>query len=120
MTREDIQKNKDILFVFGDNDIRQGLGGFAKVCRGEPNALGIRVKKLPSLEENAFYNDDEFEQNKVKIDEDIEQIRKVSKVYSAIYIPDGIGAGLAQLDKRAPDTYKYLMLKITEQLGIRK
>lgn len=114
ITRDIVKRNKDILFIFGDNDLRYGLGGFAKACRSEPNSLGIRVKKKPDMTEDSFYIDAELEENKVKIDEDFNKLKQEYKHYSAAYIPDGIGAGLARMPEKAPKTYNYLRLKIRE------
>jgi hypothetical protein len=114
ITRENVKKNPGVLFVFGDNDERKGLGGFAKVCRGEPNSIGIRVKKHPTMLQNSFYTDEELLDNTRKIDEDIMMIKKALIHYSAFYIPDGIDRGLAELDRHAPQTYSYLKSKIEE------
>ena len=119
ITRELIKKNPNILFVFGDNDARTGFGGMAKEARGESNAIGLRTKKYPSTEESSYYTDEEFEDNKKKIDEDIELIRKQFVNYICIFIPNGIGLGLAQLNIKAPQTYQYLqgaLSKLKEQV----
>ena len=112
-TREDIQKNKNTLFIYGDNDQRTGLGGAAKVARGEPNSIGIRTKKLPSLNNNAFYTDSELETNKKKIREDIQTTLKTSKRYSKIKIFP-LGEGLASLKEKAPLTYVFLQKEIQQ------
>jgi hypothetical protein len=45
--REDLRANPTVLYVFGDNEARTGLGGQAKEMRGEPNAVGIATKASP-------------------------------------------------------------------------
>ena len=40
--RSDLELNPDILYCFGDNDHREGLGGQAKECRGEKNSFIAR------------------------------------------------------------------------------
>ena len=112
-TREEIQKNKNTLFIYGDNDQRTGLGGAAKVARGEPNSTGIRTKKLPSLNNNAFYTDSELEINKKKIREDIQTTLETSKRYSKIKIFP-LGEGLASLKEKAPLTYAFLQKEIQQ------
>lgn len=107
--RKNIQANPNILFIFGDNDLRVGYGGMAKEFRGEPNSIGIRTKKYPTSNSKAFYTDSEYEENCAKIKEDIELIKKAAKNYIAICIPEGIGSGLAKLDQKAPKTYEFLM-----------
>jgi hypothetical protein len=116
INREFIRLNSHILFVFGDNDERQGYGGMAKEFRGEPNAIGIRTKKAPLMDDAAFYTDDEFEDNVKTIDEDITDIlqRMKMKQYTALYIPEGIGKGLARLEEKAPWTFRYLENRLNQ------
>lgn len=38
ITRDKIKENLEVLYLFGDNIIRKGLGGQAKEMRGEDNA----------------------------------------------------------------------------------
>jgi hypothetical protein len=51
---DDARRNRDCLFVFGDNDARQGFAGQA-VIRGEPNAIGLTTKRIPSHVAHAYY-----------------------------------------------------------------
>ncbi len=60
--REDLKTNQGVMYLFGDNDMRVGKGGQAKEMRGEPNAIGIRVKKAPKTT-NAYYTDEEYQSN---------------------------------------------------------
>lgn len=112
ITRKQIQRNPDILFIFGDNDERKGLGGMAKEFRGEANSIGIRTKKKPSNYESSFYTDIEYIENTIKIIEDIKIIREKMKKYIGICLPEGIGTGLSELDKRCPNTYLFLQNEI--------
>lgn len=120
--REDLQANPNVIYLFGDNLLRAGLGGQAAEMRGEPNAVGICTKLSPSK----FMSDLEFEKNKEIIDLDFKTLRqKISQLHSfwdfvkgrtVVVIPyDGLGTGLAELPTRAPKTYKYLCEKL-EQL----
>ena len=59
--REDLIRNPDTIYLFGDNDKRKGLGGQAKEMRGESNAIGIRTKKAPFSDNSAYYIDSEFD-----------------------------------------------------------
>ncbi len=108
ITRKFIQANPHVLFIFGDNDQRQGYGGMAKQFRGEPNTIGIRTKKAPNMDADAFYTDDEYDDNVKKIADDITFILLNMETYTEIYIPEGIGEGLAKLQVNAPKTYQYL------------
>ena len=60
ITRDKIKENPDVLYLFGDNLLRKGLGGQAKEMRGEPNTLGIVSKKYPSNDISSFYTDEDF------------------------------------------------------------
>ena len=50
---EDVIKSPNKIFIYGDNDLRTGLGGQA-IIRNESNTLGIRTKKKPTHEKDAF------------------------------------------------------------------
>jgi len=116
---EDARKNPRSIFVFGDNDIHVGKGGQATI-RDEPNAFGIPTKKAPSLRESAFYTDDDFSDNVEKIDKAVVNLMNgiLSPKYDNIYLPEnGLGTGLAQLDTRAPRTFKYLLERVKEISG---
>lgn len=116
ITREYVRANRDKLFLFGDNLERRGLGGQAAAMRGEPNAVGIPTKKSPSYRDDAFFSDDEFEQNKASIDAAFAEIMNaVTDSIRVIVIPsDGLGTGRAQLDRRAPRTFAYLQKRMTD------
>ena len=121
ITRVDAKSNPHILFVYGDNDDRNGYGGLAKELRGERNSYGIRVKKNPCAIEGAYYTDDEYEDNVQKIREDINRLSTVAKenCYLCIIFPiDGIGTGLAQMKLRCPKTFKFLCNELMESLNI--
>lgn len=109
ITRQEVQKNKSTLYVFGDNDIRKGLGGQAKEMRGEPNAFGISTKKIPSNDVSSFKSDKELEENKKIITSDVNKIIAAWNTgkYDNIIIPP-IGVGLAKLSEKAPMAWKFL------------
>lgn len=110
ITREYVRANRNKLFLFGDNLERRGFGGQAAAMRGEPNAIGIPTKKSPSYRDDAFFSDDEFEQNKASIDAAFAEImRAITDSIRVIVIPsDGLGTGRAQLERRAPRTFAHL------------
>lgn len=109
ITRDTIRACPDWIFLFGDNLIRKGMGGQAKECRGEPNAIGIPTKKYPSMDKDSFFSDQELEQNKHALDQAFALIPDGSNVAIPV-----IGVGLAKLPEKAPLTYKYLLFKIKE------
>jgi hypothetical protein len=111
ITRNNLIENRDILFLFGDNSTRKGLGGQAKEMRGEPNSLGIVTKKFPSNEKDSFYSDEDFYVWLELFSGDMENLaEKVnSGKYKTIVIPP-LGTGLADLPNRAPKIWNYLKI----------
>ncbi|HMT01777.1 MAG TPA: hypothetical protein PKD00_00465 [Burkholderiales bacterium] len=111
-----LKDNPDKLFVFGDNVKRTGKGGQA-VIRDEPNSIGIATKLEPNNGKNAFMSDDNLEQNKAVIDEDIKKIKeKASLEGKTIVFPKGgLGTGLASLKWKAPQTFEYLNQRLKEE-----
>ncbi len=107
--RNELKANPTTLYLFGDNDIRKGLGGQAKEMRGEPNAIGVSTKKLPARGEEAYKSDNELQENKKIITDDINKAIAEWNTgkYSKLVIPQ-MGVGLAELPTRAPKTYKFL------------
>jgi len=111
---EQCRLNFRSLFVFGDNLLRVGMGGQA-IIREQPNAIGICTKLKPSMEEDAFFTDKEYEENCKIIDKDIDNIKAYAeekKFISVVFPQNGLGTGLAQMPLKAPLTFCYL----TEQL----
>jgi len=111
--RSELKANPTTLYLFGDNDIRKGLGGQAKEMRGEPNAIGISTKKLPARGEEAYKSDTELQQNKKIITDDINKAIAEWNTgkYNKLIIPQ-MGVGLAELPTRAPETYKFLQQEL--------
>lgn len=113
--REDLRRNPKVLYVFGDNVQRVGLGGQARAMRGERNAVGVATKYSP---QHCFGEDPaEVEaQNKV-IDKDMKPLfAKVKAGGVVIWPTDGIGTGLADLPVKSPSTFAYLNEKLAALL----
>ena len=100
-----LAKNKDKVYIFGDNSLSRGKGGQA-IIRDSKNAFGIPTKKAPSTGEDAYFKDSELESNKQEIDEAIAKI--VNDGREVVFPKDGIGTGLAKLKEKAPKTFAYL------------
>ena len=115
ITRDKIKENPDVLYLFGDNLLRKGLGGQAKEMRGEPNTLGIVSKKYPSNDISSFYTDEDFYPWLEVFSSDIRSLAEKinSGQYKALVIPP-IGVGLADLQNKAPRIYKYLKTTLDE------
>lgn len=102
-TREEIQSRPDVLFVFGDNLVRKGLGGQAAAARGEPNAIGIPTKRRPSMDEDAFFSNDDLEQVRPIIQAEFRKLAEHLKHGGTVVLPaDGVGSGRAMLSTKAP------------------
>lgn len=102
-TRAYIQAHPDWLFLFGDNMMRNGLAGQAAEARGEPNAIGIATKLKPSMEPDAFLTDDHYDKWFAAEKPTLARLMKASQAGRTIIWPlDGIGTGLARLEKNAP------------------
>lgn len=102
--RPELISNRDKIYLFGDNVQEKGSGGMAGQMRGEINAIGIPTKKASSMDDSAFFSDDQFSYNVFYI---FKAFLKIPKDRD-IVVPSNIGRGLSQLDKKAPITYKYL------------
>lgn len=114
--REDLKKNPNVYYIFGDNEIRVGLGGQATSMRGEPNAIGVATLKAPGV----FWSDSDNKRQCLIIDKDLDRVEMVLRAQKTVIIPmDGLGTGLAQLQQRAPLTFRYLQQSLLELESIR-
>ena len=108
-TRAEIRAHPERLYVFGDNVSTLGRGGQARECRGEPNVVGIPTKWQPTMDDAAFFTDDDLPKVLPRIKD---EFRKLEAHLSAggivVWPADGIGTGLAELPKRAPAIHAYL------------
>ena len=59
ITKKFLQENPNVIFVFGDNLLRKGKGGAAKL-RDEPNTYGFITKKAPNNQDSSFYRPIEY------------------------------------------------------------
>jgi hypothetical protein len=104
ITRRYVQEYKDWLFVFGDNLAGRGLGGLAKECRGEPNAIGVPTKRAPSKAPEAFFNNTDADYDAwVKAARPAwDRIEAaVLEGKTVVFPKGGLGTGLAELPKRS-------------------
>ena len=113
--REDLRRNDGVLYVFGDNCKRVGLGGQARSMRGERNAVGVATKYSPF--ECFGESPQETEAQKRIIDQDMKPLFDHVKTGGIVVWPaDGIGTGLARLPIEAPETFDYLEQKLAALL----
>lgn len=103
ITRAMVRAAPDTLFVFGDNIAEMGFAGQAKAMRGEPNAIGIPTKWYPAMTETAFFKDADLPKVEGQIVAQFKLLAQhIVRGGDVVWPEDGIGTGLAQLDKRAP------------------
>ena len=115
LTREFIRSHPDALFLFGDNEAREGFGGQAKEARGEPNAVGVRTKAEPSNRASAFWREEDHDRQARLIDEDLAPAFDAVRAGRTVFVPaDGLGTGRAGLPERAPSTHRHAKKRLAE------
>ena len=111
ITRDIVRKNPDKIFVYDENETLEGFGQQSKEMRGEPNTVAIFTKKNQYVDEDSFFNDAEYEDNKVKINSCIKEVIKHLKEGKTVVFPiDVPGNGESKLAEKAPKTHEFLML----------
>lgn len=109
IVRADLQRNPQVLYVFGDNLQRTGFGGQAKEMRGEPNAIGVATKRAPGRRDCDYFSDDDLAFNELSIYSDLKEVMDaLARGRVVVWPADGLGTGLSQLPTRAPQTWDYL------------
>lgn len=112
-TRELVAADSKRSYVFGDNLLGRGTAGQACI-RGLPNAFGIPTKKGPGRKPGDYFTDDEYDRNVQEINAALAKIPNDKPIVVNI----NIGLGLAQLDEKAPKTYRYLRRVLMLDLGL--
>lgn len=111
IARADARRNAQVLYVFGDNVARKGMGGLAAELRNEKNAVGVRTKYTA----HEFYTEDPESvaaQNRM-IDEDMKPLfDHVRRGGVVVWPARGVGQGTARLPLRAPSTFDHLERKL--------
>ncbi|QTC88068.1 DUF7831 domain-containing protein [Brevundimonas pondensis] len=109
--RADLQANPAVLYVFGDNEERWGRGGQAAEMRDEPNAVGVATLKAPGV----FWTESDVARQCAVIDADMAPLFEALRAGRTVIFPlDGIGSGLADLERRSPTTWAHLQHRINE------
>lgn len=107
ITRDMVRAEPEARFVFGDNVRRCGNAGQAKAMRGEPNAIGVATKFLPTMAEISFFKDNaECKRHALR---GLDEVSTALQRGRTVYFPaDGIGTGLSELPTRAPKLHAYI------------
>lgn len=107
--------HRDWLFVFGDNDQGHGEGGQA-IIRRAPNAFGIPTKRTPDTNSRAYYSDRNYDEHINQIGrrfDQLEQTIEENRYRAVVFSSAGLGTGLADLPRKAPKVYNYLVRRMT-------
>ena len=92
VTAQYLRDNPDHIFVFGDNTIRKGKGGAAKL-RDFPNTYGFITKKYPNNLDGSFYRPKEY--MSIFVDESMKLAQEITDNPDKTYLISKLGAGLA-------------------------
>ena len=92
ITHELLDSEPNSYVIFGDNLIRQGFGGAAKL-RDHPHAIGFITKKFPDNKDSSFYRPEEYSPI---FFEELEKLKKLikNKPDKKFYVTQ-LGGGLA-------------------------
>lgn len=92
ISEEDLDNHSDWIFVFGDNLIRKGYGGAAKL-RDHAQSYGFITKKYPDWKDTSFYTPEEyrpvFEQELAKL------VKMIQDNPNKMFIISKLGSNLA-------------------------
>lgn len=92
ITEEYLDANPSCIFVFGDNLIRKGTGGAAKL-RHHPQTYGFITKKYPNNASDSFFNVPEYRQ--VFETELAKLVDNIIENPNKVFLISKLGGGLA-------------------------
>jgi len=111
-TREQIEKQTDKVFLFGDNTNDRMHTKYVPtstqaVIRGLPNAIGIDTKRDRGTTKASYFSDNDLNVFELQLAQALNKAIDSGKI---IVIPaDGIGTGKAMLKEKAPKLFEYLV-----------
>jgi Domain of unknown function (DUF4326) len=104
---EDLRDNPGRIFLFGDNELRQGRGGQA--------AVGVATKRSPKTTPDAYWSDSHYARQVAILERDLAPAFACIRRGGTVICPSrGPGTGLAELPARAPRTFATLRQLITD------
>jgi len=117
LSRSFIRSHPEWIFVYGDAVTNRSYEGQCDAAKGESNCFMVPTKWNPCSSEppQSFFNDDQFHLNQNVIDTAIGDIETSleSNPRPVILFPK-IGCGKAQMPKKCPKTYAYLMERLNK------
>lgn len=96
ITADYLNINQNVIFVFGDNTIRKGLGG-AAVLRNCKNTYGFITKKLPNNNPTSFFTLAEY--LPIFQNEWSKLLRQIEMYPNKLFLISRLGGGLANKHK---------------------
>ena len=80
-TREEVAKDMDSVYVFGDN-LMDAISGYVpsstQACiRMLPNSVGLSTKRNRKWEENSFFNDRDLDEFKCIVEKAIDKVKNL-------------------------------------------
>lgn len=112
-----LRKNPDKIFVFGDNMVRVGKAGQARV-RDEPNAFGLLTKRIPNNTKQSYLCDG----LPLHLCCVMNDIHKLYQLYSMtdltiVFPHHGLGTGLAKMKEKCPHIYEEMSKELFDKFG---
>lgn len=117
ISRDYIKKHPRTIFLFGDNLAHRGFGGQAKEMRGEPNAVGIPTKRLPTMSRLAFFDDSMLYMKKgwdILFKSIGEAVQDGGRFDEIVLPENGLGTGFSKMQEKCPKLLAYLNQKLKE------
>lgn len=111
--RSDLRSNPSVMYFFGDNLQRGGLGDQAKEMRGEPNTVGVTTKVSQGTRHVNFFSDINQDTHIQVIKTDMAPAFDHVLNGGIVIVPeDSIGTGLSEPPERSPKVNAFLLSDI--------
>lgn len=104
------------VYVFGDNLAGYGTAGQACI-RKEPNAFGIPTKRYPSMEDGAFFTDQQCEREHVL--KALRELYTLARHTTIVFPSKGIGTGMAKMKQSSPKLFAEMNNILLKHFNIR-
>ena len=120
LSTQDVDINKGVHYVYLDNDKRQPVSQGAVFLSRHKRGIGLRMKKAPGDERGAYWTDDEFDVNRIKVKEDIGSVENLLRENKIVVIvkSDLDECREDKLLEFCPRSYKYFRKSLAACLRI--